>query len=307
MNQITTVGVDLAKDVIVVCAGDAGGRTVYFRQFSFHGFGQRAATLPPCTFGMEACSSAHHWARRLAEFGHAPRLMAAEFVEPFRKSQGAKNDRNDARAILSAVREPDMRFVSVKSIEQQAMLAWHRMRSGWILERTALINRSRGLLAEFGVWLGRSADTLVRALPELARDERLPERMRPLLLQAYEQIRLLEQRIEECDPEIHAHAKSNFAAQRISALSGIGPLTSSAVIATISNATDFQAALKRAPEKRSRLQQWIASVYARVGYHKTLVAIANKHARIIWAILAKGEHYDPDAWQRFQPQRAATA
>ena len=307
MNQITTVGVDLAKDVIVVCAGDAGGRTVYFRQFSFHGFGQWAATLPPCTFGMEACSSAHHWARRLAEFGHAPRLMAAEFVEPFRKSQGAKNDRNDARAILSAVREPDMRFVSVKSIEQQAMLAWHRMRSGWILERTALINRSRGLLAEFGVWLGRSADTLVRALPELARDERLPERMRPLLLQAYEQIRLLEQRIEECDPEIHAHAKSNFAAQRISALSGIGPLTSSAVIATISNATDFQAALKRAPEKRSRLQQWIASVYARVGYHKTLVAIANKHARIIWAILAKGEHYDPDAWQRFQPQRAATA
>ena len=355
MNQITTVGVDLAKDVIVVCAGDAGGRTVYFRQFSFHGFGQWAATLPPCIFGMEACSSAHHWARRLAEFGHTPRLMAAEFVEPFRKSQGAKNDRNDARAILSAVREPDMRFVSVKSIEQQAMLAWHRMRSGWILERTALINRSRGLLAEFGVWLGRSADTLVRALPELARDERLPERMRPLLLQAYEQIRLLEQRIEECDREIHAHAKSNFAAQRISALSGIGPLTSSAVIATISNATDFrngrqfaawaglvprqrssggkqrlgvitkrgdtylralltqgarstlQAALKRPPEKRSRLQQWIASVHARVGYHKTLVAIANKHARIIWAILAKGEHYDPDAWQRFQPQRAVTA
>ena len=110
------------------------------------------------------------------------------------------------------------------------MLAWHRMRSGWKLERTALINRSRGLLAEFGVWLGRAADTLVRALPELARDERLPERMRPLLLQAYEQIRLLEQRIEECDREIHAHAKSNFAAQRISALSGIGPLTSSAVI-----------------------------------------------------------------------------
>ena len=91
MNQITTVGVDLAKDVIVVCTGDAGGRTVYFRQFSFYGFGQWAATLPPCIFGMEACSSAHHWARRLAEFGHTPRLMAAEFVEPFRKSQGAKN------------------------------------------------------------------------------------------------------------------------------------------------------------------------------------------------------------------------
>jgi transposase len=81
MNQITTVGVDLAKDVIVVCAGDASGHTLYFRQFSFHGFGQWAANLPPCTFGMEACSSAHYWARRLSELGHTPRLMAAEFVE----------------------------------------------------------------------------------------------------------------------------------------------------------------------------------------------------------------------------------
>lgn len=351
MNQITTVGVDLAKDVIVVCAGDAAGRTLYFRQFSFHGFGLWAATLPPCTFGMEACSSAHHWARRLAEFGHTPRLMAAEFVEPFRKSHGAKNDRNDARAILSAVREPDMRFVSVKSVEQQAMLAWHRTRAGWTVERTTLVNRARGLLAEFGIWLGRSADTLIRALPQLAQDERLPARMRPLLTQLYEQIRLLEQRMEECDRQIHAHAKHSDAAQRISALNGVGPITCSAVVATVSDAADFrngrqfaawaglvprqrssggkqrlgaitkrgdtylrglltqgarstlQAALKRAPEKRSRLEQWIVTLYARVGYHKTLVAIANKHARIIWALLAKDQHYDPTAWQQVAPQR----
>jgi transposase len=351
MSQITTVGVDLAKDVIVMCAGDAGGRTLYFRKFSFHGFGQWAATLPPCTFGMEACSSAHHWARRLTELGHTPRLMAAEFVEPFRKSQGAKNDRNDARAILSAVREPDMRFVSVKSVEQQAMLAWHRTRAGWTVERTALVNRARGLLAEFGIWLGRSADTLIRALPDLAQDERLPARMHPLLVQIYEQIQLLEQRIDECDRQIHTHAKNNGAAQRISALNGVGPITSSAVVATVSNAADFrngrqfaawtglvprqrssggkqrlgvitkrgdtylrglltqgarstlQAALKRAADKRSRLEQWIVALHARVGYHKTLVAIANKHARIIWAILAKDQHYDPDAWQRFAPQR----
>ena len=151
MNQITTVGVDLAKDVIVVCTADAAGRVLFFKQFSFHGFGQWAATLVPCTIGMEACGSAHHWVRRLAAFGHTAHLIAAEFVQPFRKSQGTKNDRNDAQAILIAVRQPDMRFVSVKSIDQQAMLTWHRMRKGWSDERTALISRIRGLLAEFGV------------------------------------------------------------------------------------------------------------------------------------------------------------
>ena len=174
MNQITTVGVDLAKEVIVVCAGDAQGRTVYFKQFSFAGFAEWSVKLAPCAFGMEACSSAHHWARFLGAHGHTAKLMAAEFVAPFRKSQGAKNDRNDAQAILTAVRQPDMRFVSVKSVDQQAMLAWHRARAGFGEERKALLNRTRGLLAEFGVWLGRSSAVLIRHLPQLAQDERLP-------------------------------------------------------------------------------------------------------------------------------------
>ena len=94
MNEITTVGVDLAKEVIVVCAADAAGRAIYFKQLSFSGFAEWAANLPPCLIGMEACSSAHHWARFLARQGHTPRLMAAEHVKPFRMSQGAKNDRN---------------------------------------------------------------------------------------------------------------------------------------------------------------------------------------------------------------------
>ena len=129
--------------------------------------------------GMEACSSAHHWARVLAAHGHQPKLMAAEFVKPFRKSQGAKNDRNDAQAILSAVREPNMRFVSVKSLEQQSILACHRMRQGWHAERTALLNRTRGLLAEFGIWLARSSRALYRALPRLSQDEAVSARVRP--------------------------------------------------------------------------------------------------------------------------------
>ena len=143
MNEITTVGVDLAKEVIVVCAADAQGRTRYFKQLGFQGFAEWAVKLLRCTFGMEACSTAHHWGRFLSAHGHTPTLMAAEFVAPFRKSQGAKNGRNDAQAILVAVRQPDMRFVSLKSVEQQAMLAWRRTRSGYGMERTALLNRTR--------------------------------------------------------------------------------------------------------------------------------------------------------------------
>jgi transposase len=346
MNEITTVGVDLAKEVIVMCAGDATGRPVYCKQFSFSGFGAWAANLPPCTFGLEACSSAHHWARFLGDHGHTARLMAAEFVAPFRKSRGAKNDRNDAQAVLIAVRQPDMRFVTVKSVEQQAMLSWHRMRQGWSDERTALLNRVRGLLAEFGVWLGRSAPALMRALPRLVQEDPLPARVRAVLTEAIEHLHLLEARIEQCDREIHAHAKHSEAAQRISALTGVGPITASAVVVTVSNARDFrngrqlaawtglvprqsssggkqrlgvitkrgdtylrglltqgarsalQTALTKSVEKRSRLEHWIVALHGRAGYHKTLVAIANKHTRMIWAILAKGEHYDPNAWQR---------
>jgi len=346
MSEITTVGVDLAKDVIVVCAGDAAGRTVYFRQFSFRAFAMWAANLPPCIFGMEACSSAHHWARRLASFGHTPRLMAPEFVKPFRKSQGAKNDRNDARAILSAVREPDMRFVAPKSEDQQAILAWHRMRAGWMAERTALVNRLRGLLAEFGLWFSRSPNKLLRALPELASSTALPERFKPIIAQAQEQIHALDQRIKECEREINVHAKASLDAQRIRAIVGIGSLTSSAAVATAGDTANFrngrqfaawlglvpkqhssggkdrlgaitrrgnaylrglltqgarstvQVALRRPSAQRSRLEHWIVTLHNRVGYRKTLIAVANKHARIIWAILDKREDYDPNAWQQ---------
>jgi transposase len=346
MNEITTVGVDLAKELIVVCAGDASGRALFFKQFGCAGFAAWAANLPPCTIGMEACSSAHHWARVLAAHGHHPKLMAAEFVQPFRKSQGAKNDRNDAQAILSAMREPNMRFVSVKSLEQQSVLACHRMRQGWQVERTALLNRTRGLLAEFGIWLARSSAALYRALPRLSQDETIPARVRALLSQSYEHLQHLDRQICSCEAQIRLHAKQSDGAQRLSALPGIGPITASALVATLTDPRDFRngrqmaawtglvprqsssggkqrlgritrhgdgylrgllilgarstlrAAVNRAPEQRSRLQCWMLELQQRVGYHKTLVAIANKHARICWAILAKGEAYDPHAWQR---------
>jgi len=355
MNEITTVGVDLAKEVIVVCAGDTQGRTRYFKQLSFQAFGAWAMKLPPCTFGMEACSTAHHWARFLSRHGHTAKLMAPEFVAPFRKSQGARNDRNDAQAILAAVRQPDMRFVSVKSVDQQAMLAWHRTRSGFTVERTALLNRTRGLLAEFGIWIGRSTAVLIHQLPELVRDQRLPEVFRPILTGTLEHVRRLEQCIAECDAQIHMHIMHSEEAKRIQALTGVGELTASALLATVASPRDFkngrqmaawtglvprqnssggkqrlgvitkrgdsylrglltqgarstlQVALKREPLRRSRLQQWIVALHGRVGYHKTLVAIANKHVRILWAILVHGESYDPNAWRRHAPQRSPAA
>lgn len=346
MNQITTVGVDLAKDVIVVCAANAAGAVMLRKQLSFGAFAAWAASLPPCVIGMEACSSAHHWVRVLEAMGHSPRLMAAELVAPFRMSRGAKNDRNDAEAIMVALVQPTMRFVSPKSLEQQAMLSWHRARAGYMEERKSLLNRTRGLLAEFGVWVGRSAAVLTGKLPELIEHADLPELFRPILQHTQAHLLQLEQRIEECDARIGTHAKASDAAQRIQQLSGVGALTASAVVATIGNAADYrngrqlaawaglvprqnssggksrlgritrrgdryirglltqgarstlQAALKRLPHQRSRLQQWIVGLRERAGYHKTLVAIANKHLRMIWAILVKGENYDPNAWQR---------
>jgi len=355
MNEITTVGVDLAKEVIAVCAADRAGKTVFTRVFRRDTFAAWAVQLPPCLFGMEACGAAHHWARWLAGHGHTPRLMAAEFVQPFRKSRAAKNDRNDAEAVLTAVRQPNMRFVAVKSVEQQACLSWHRMRHGWSEERTALINRLRGLLGEFGVWRGRSAAVLTRALPALEHDEALPLLVRRLLVDARHHLARLDDAIAGCDREIKGHSKASPAAQRISAITGVGALTAAAVVATVSDAREFkngrqfaawqglvprqdssggkarlgpitkrgdtylrglltqgarsalQAALTKEPVLRTRLQCWIVQLHARVGYHKTLVAIANKHARMIWAILAKGEAYDPGAWRHWSRPAPATS
>ena len=354
MNEITTVGVDLAKEVIAVCGADRSGKTVFTRIFRREAFAAWAVQLPPCVFGLEACGAAHHWARWLTSHGHTPRLMAAEFVKPFRKSRAAKNDRNDAEAVLTAVRQPNMRFVAVKSIEQQACLSWHRMRQGFSEERTALINRLRGLLGEFGVWRGRSAQVLTRALPELEHDEALPLLVRRLLGEARPHLARLDDAIAACEVEIKNHIKGNEVAKRLTAISGVGALTTAAVIATVSDARDFkngrqfaawqgvvprqdssggkarlghitkrgdtylrglltqgarsalQAALTKEPLLRTRLQCWIVQLHARAGYHKTLVAIANKHARMIWAILAKGEDYNPDAWRRWTRAAAST-
>jgi transposase len=346
--NITTVGIDLAKEIITVYAQDATGHCVMSRNFKFKELAEWLVQLPAgCVVGMEACSSAHHWGRRMQAMGLEPRLMAAEFVQAFRKSKSAKNDHNDAEAIAIAVRQPTMRFVAIKSEAQQSRLAWHRVREGWKEERTALINRCRGLLLEFGYPITRSAAAFQRGLKTSLQEETLPPNLRRLLIQIDSQLQQLDLQLAECDREIAQSARDDEAARRLRAVAGVGVITADAVCASVGNAHDFengrqfaawmgltprqyssggktqlgrisrrgdsylrsllvqgarstlQATLKKAPDKQNRMQQWIIRLYGRVGYHKTLVAIANKNARQLWALLAKGETYNLNAWQQY--------
>ena len=174
MEEVTTVGIDLAKNVFSLHGVDAAGRAVFRRTVRRDRLVETVASLSPCLIGMEACSGAHEWGRRFERHGHTVKLMAPKFVAPYRKS--AKNDGNDAEAVCEAVTRPSMRFVPVKSIEQQALLALHRVRYGFVVERTAIINRLRGLMCEFGVVLPlrsvsvrRLAAQAAETLPDLAR------------------------------------------------------------------------------------------------------------------------------------------
>jgi transposase len=197
---------------------------------------QTVAALPPCLIGMEACSGAHEWARRFQELGHTVRLMAPVFVAPYRKS--GKNDGNDAEAICEAVSRPNMRFVPVKSAEQQAILALHRVRQGWIEERTATINRIRALLTEFGVVLPNRAQHVRRGAMVAA--EGLPALARRALEDLRSHLGTLDERIAAYDRELQAQARQSEAAQRLMQIRGIGPITAVAIVATVGNARDFE-------------------------------------------------------------------
>jgi transposase len=230
------VGIDLAKRVFVLHGVDAVGRVVLRKTVRREQLMELVAGLPPCLIGMEACGGAHEWARRFTGLGHEVKLMAAKFVLPYRKN--GKNDTNDAEAICEAVGRPNMRFVPVKSAEQQAVLALHRTRQGFIAERTAVINRMRALLTEFGVVLPQSAEVVRRQasggaelLPALAR--RMIEDLRAHLV-------LLDERIAVYDREIEALARQSEPTRRLMGIRGIGPLTAQAIVATVGNARDFR-------------------------------------------------------------------
>jgi len=237
MSEITTVGLDLAKRVVSLCAEDVAGRIVMQRTLRrervLAWFAQRA----PCLVGMEACSSAHWFARELAALGHTARIIAPEFVRPFRLS--GKNDTNDAQAICVAVRQPQLRFVAVKSAEQQARLVVHRLRRGWQEERTAALNRLRGLLAEFGRVYANSARAAVDGARDALADETLPAALRRGLARQLQYLREIEVHLADCDREIVEDVRGDPRAQRAARLSGVGVLTASAVAATVPDPMQF--------------------------------------------------------------------
>jgi len=236
MGKVTAVGIDLAKRVFVLHGVDAVGRVALRKTVRREQLVEVVAGLAPCLIGMEACGGAHEWARRFTAMGHEVKLMAAKFVTPYRKN--GKNDGNDAEAICEAVGRPNMRFVPVKSAEQQAVLALHRTRQGFITERTAVINRIRALLTEFGVVLPQRAEAVRHQA--LGYAEALPLLARRMLEDLRAHLTLLDERIMLYDREIEAFAKQNEPTRRLMSIRGIGPLTAQAIVATVGNARDFK-------------------------------------------------------------------
>jgi len=247
MKELTTkaaatMGLDLAKSVFHVHGVDASERRVFSRSLKRGELIAFFAAHPPCLVGMEACSGAHHWARQLIALGHQVKLMPPQYVKPYVKRQ--KTDANDAAAIAEAVRRPDMRFVAIKTIEQQLVLVQHRVREGLIKERTALSNRIRGLLAEFGVVLARGARALREGLAQAVAptDTQLPEGIRPLLVQLQEQMREVDKDIAQTERAIQQWHRLDPASQRLADTPGIGYLTASATVATFNDARQYRSA-----------------------------------------------------------------
>jgi transposase len=333
MEKVTTAGIDLAKSIFSLHGVDAAGKVALRRSVRRDQLLEVVASLPPCLIGMEACSGAHEWARQFERFGHTVRLMAPKFVIPYRKS--GKNDGNDAEAICEAVSRPSMRFVPVKSAEQQALLALHRVRKGFVVERTATINRLRGLMSEFGVVLALRAVTVRRQAAQAA--EALPELARRAVHDLLSHLRELDARIDAYDRELEVQARQCEPARRLMKIRGIGPTTALAIVATVGDARVFRngrqfaawvglvpsqhstggkprlgrisrkgdaylralfvqgarSVLHSAQGQADRISRWALPLQERRGYYRTLVAIANKNARIAWALLAKNEVLRP--------------
>jgi transposase len=236
MNLVSTLGIDLAKSTFSLHGVNLNGEVVLRRTLSRAKLTELVAQLPPCLIGMEACSGAHEWARRFAAFGHKVKLMAAKFVTPYRKS--GKNDGNDAEAICEAVCRPNMRFVPIKSVQQQSDLSLHRVRQGFVVERTATLNRIRGLIAEFGHVLPNGAEQLRRQVPELL--EHLPAQVMSCVRDLLEHAERLRGKVLEYEREIRLSVRHNELARRTRARPGIGPITASALVATVGNGHDFK-------------------------------------------------------------------
>jgi len=240
MNLIR-VGVDLAKNVFQVHGVDRGERAVWRRRLRREDWMKVLSERVEqgCEIGMEACGGAHHWARELQRRGYRVKLIAPQFVKPYVKSN--KNDAADAEAICEAMGRPGMRFVPVKTVEQQDIQAMHRVRSGLIEQRTAKANQIRGLVAEYGLVAPRELVQLRRAVPRWLEDEGngLTSTFRRLLRALRDDLAALDERVSELDREIEHLAQADPGAKRLMQLRGVGPMIATALVATVGNAQQF--------------------------------------------------------------------
>lgn len=339
-SEAVRVGVDLAKRVIQVHVVDDAGRVLTSRALARDRFMAWCAQLPQgCIVAMEASSSAHHWARKLVALGLQPRIMSAQLVSPYRREgQTGKNDANDAAAICEAASRPRMRFIPVKSVEQQSMLCVHRLREGLKEDRTACINRIRGLLAEFGLVYPQGVKALEQVLTDVLEDasNELGALARLTLQRAQAQWRELDEHLAWCDERIAAHGRDNEAVRQAAALLGIGAVTASAVVATVGDFKQFKngaqfgawigltprqhssggknnlggitkrgdtylrtlliqgakSVVMTASKRQDRISVWVAELQKRSGWQKAVVALANKNARILWAVMTRGQAFD---------------
>jgi transposase len=326
--QLTTVGLDLAEHVFQVHGVDAAGNVVLKRRLRRGQMITFVAGLAPCLVGMEACATAHFWARELKALGHTVRLMPAQYVKAY-----VKRGKNDAAAICEAVTRPSMRFVPVKSEGQQAALMLHRARDLLVRQRTQLINAVRGHLAEFGIVEAQGAWNLGRVLAHLEAEGEIPEVARQALRLLAAQLDEAERRIEDLEGRIAAWHKADPVSQRLATIPGIGPLVATAIAATVPDAgvfrsgREFAAWLGLVPRQRStggkqrlgrisregdgyirrllvigaqavllrskaaRSDPWTQGLLARRPRLVVAVALANKIARTAWAVMTKGQTY----------------
>jgi transposase len=283
--RLSRVGVDLAKDVYQLHGVDRHGKTVWKRRLRR---GQWLQALldkvkPGCEIGMEACTGAHHWARELQSQGYTVRLIAPQFVKP-----------------CEAMSRPHMRFVSVKSVEQQDIQATHRIREELKAHRNAKANQIRGLVAEYGLVAPQGLLALRRTIPEWLEDAEngLTDSFRSLLHGVWSDLLALEERLKELDKQIEKLARGNEVAKRLQQLRGVGPLVATALVATVGDGKQYgkgrqMASVSQARHRDDPLSRWVTDIAKRRHPNVAAVALAKKTARMAWAMLQNDTDYDP--------------
>lgn len=237
--KITTIGLDIAKSIFHLCGVNKMGRLLKKKQLKRKQVLPYLARLEPCLVVMEACGGANYWAREIKALGHEVKLIAPQYVKPYVK--GNKNDYNDAEGIAEAAQRANMRFVPIKSVEQQDIQNLHRQRERIKKARTALVNQVRGLLAEYGIVINKGIAAVRTGLPGILEDAEngLTMRSRELFADLLEELRLLDERLKHSEKQIEASNRENEVCQRLDEILGVGPITASAAYAAAGDGKDF--------------------------------------------------------------------